>query len=183
MCLTSLTYLSSSFLHWGSRCIDYWYDLKYYLIETSTYLGLWWPAREQQSSKVLRRARDVDAEELELNGMTLYQWSDGLYYITADTQAPYYEDDQDRNQDEDQDRDREPVPEQHHNGQAMLFFGNVHAYADERQLKIIAMTAGPGQDYSISVMPKIDQFRTLLDCPSLTKVIFTNELYEEFISE
>lgn len=179
MCLTSLTSLSSSFLHWGSRCIDYWYDLKYYLIETSTYLGLWWPAvREQQSSKELRRARDVDAEELELNGMTLYQWSDGLYYITADTQAPYldsYEDDQDRNQD--------TSPEQHHNGQAMLFFGNVHAYADERQLKIIAMTAGPGQDYSISVMPKIDQFRTLLDCPSLTKVIFTNELYEEFISE
>jgi hypothetical protein len=150
-----------------SNCVDIWYDIKYAYCS-----GI--PRGSIPYGSIPRggipHGNPVRAEVLNDENFVIYKWSNGLYYITGDTVPPFLP-----AEGETADYDISG------DGEAILFFDNVHARADEAQLKLITLTAGPGEDYTISKQPSIEQLRKLLDCPKLTKVIFNNSLSQEFI--
>ena len=140
-----------------SNCVDIWYDIKYAYYCSPSHGGI-------------PHGNPVRAEVLNDENYVIYKWTNGLYYITGDTVPPFLP-----AEGETAEYDISG------DGDAILFFDNVHARADEAQLKLITLTAGPGEDYTISKQPSIEQLRKLLDCPKLTKVIFNNSLSQEFI--
>jgi len=151
-----------------STGIDTWYDLKYtYWVELPEIADV------VKSELDTRRQRAELIKVHNLDYYIIYRWSDGSYYLTVDSLPPYLNSNSSNS--------AEVSDDESGKCNIKMFFGNDSRDAGVNESVTLTSLAGPGQDFTISTKPSLSDIQLILSLPGLTKVIFNNSSYEEFI--
>lgn len=151
-----------------SKGVDVWYDMKY-----SYFVDLPEISQELKSESEKARERAKVIKVHDLDHYLIYQWIDGKYYITTDAVPPYLPDTGETDIFSD---------DLITSSEAILFFNDdTNRPATAKEMNGLNSLAGPGQDFSLCSKPSLAAIQKVLSLLGLTKVIYNNYNYEEFI--
>lgn len=150
-----------------SHGIDLYYDMKY-----KYYLDLPDESEKRKRCNSVTHAPVIYVDHLDR--YLIYKWVDDAHYATVSGTPPLIPDDI---QHTDHDEDLKDVDDI----ECIITVGNNSRRATPRELNVMISLAGPGQDFTVSKLPTLSDLRNILEITDLSKVIFNNANYEEFL--